>query len=384
MKQTNLLDFVSEKNKKTNANIYSDIERIKTLSVDEKIEEINRIKSLLHEISPFKDEPVDCVLWVKTDNVEANDYNPNNVAPPEMELLKTSIMHDGYTQPVVTWPKDKKREVIDGFHRNRVARECQEVKERVMGYLPVVTIRHEQEGRNDRIASTIRHNRARGKHNVDSMSDIVIELKKRNWTDKRIGKELGMDEDEVLRLCQVSGLVEVFQDEDFSKSWTVNIFDDNELESLDEKDIEDEDSANDNRILHTWEEWECYPAGFYEEHPPKGMTQEECEFKYKELLTNKKEFEEALNLVITTWKNSCEHYLTNEKMNRIAWLGQASLCIKYGIPARFRGGYNLLTEEEQKKADSVALKYLNKWLVANGRDKLDEKSAESKSKANIY
>ena len=175
---------------------------------------------MLHNISPFKSEPVDCVLWVKNETVFANDYNPNSVAPPEMELLRLSIANDGYTQPIVSMENnDGNREVIDGFHRNRVGKECKDIQERVQGYLPVVTIRESQSDINNRVASTIRHNRARGKHKVESMSDIVVDLKKRNWSDEKISKELGMDRDEVLRLSQISGLIELFNDKDFSTAW---------------------------------------------------------------------------------------------------------------------------------------------------------------------
>jgi len=144
---------------------------IQTLGLSEKIEAINTIKLLLHDISPMKSQPVDCVLWVPNTSVHANDYNPNSVAPPEMELLKISIMNDGYTQPIVTMDNgDSTREVIDGFHRNRVGKECAEIQEKVLGFLPVVTIKEERREKGDRIAATIRHNRARGKHKVDSMS----------------------------------------------------------------------------------------------------------------------------------------------------------------------------------------------------------------------
>ena len=192
---------------------------IKEMDLQDKVDAINEIKKELHEISPFKDEPVDCVLWVKNKDVHANDYNPNSVAPPEMELLRLSISNDGYTQPIVSMPLDGKIEVIDGFHRNRVGKECKDVQKRVKGYLPIVSIRKSQEGLNDRVASTIRHNRARGKHKVDAMSDIVVDLKKRNWSDKKVAKELGMDRDEVLRLTQISGLTEMFADKDFSIAW---------------------------------------------------------------------------------------------------------------------------------------------------------------------
>ncbi len=189
-----------------------------------KVSAINAIRSMLHDISPFKDEPVDYVEWVRSDKVEANDYNPNSVAPPEMKLLEHSITEDGYTQPIVSWQREDVREVVDGFHRNRVGKESESVRLRLHGYLPVVTINAGRLDKGDRISATIRHNRARGKHQVQSMSDIVIELKKRNWSDSRIGKELGMDEDEILRLCQISGLSEVFADEEFSEAWDAAIF----------------------------------------------------------------------------------------------------------------------------------------------------------------
>ena len=200
------------------------LDHVKDFDLQEKIEILNEFKKMMHEVSPFKDEPVDCVLWVKNENVGANDYNPNSVAPPEMELLEHSIMTDGYTQPIVSWTKedDENYEVVDGFHRSRVGKESDVVRERVHGYVPLTTIKEEQEGRNDRIASTIRHNRARGKHKVESMSEIVIELKRRNWSDKKVAKELGMDQDEVLRLTQIQGLAEMFKNDDFTQAWEVD------------------------------------------------------------------------------------------------------------------------------------------------------------------
>lgn len=196
------------------------------LDEDSKIEAINQLKQALHAISPFNGEPVDCVIWVKGSDIVSNDYNPNTVAPPEMELLKVSILEDGYTQPVVTFKDDERREVVDGFHRTRVGKECQEVATRIKGYLPVVTINESQTDKGDRIASTIRHNRARGKHRVEAMSEIVIELKRRNWSDEKIAKNLGMDTDEVLRLCQITGMAELFADVDFSKSWDIGFEED--------------------------------------------------------------------------------------------------------------------------------------------------------------
>jgi len=337
------------------------IEHITNITdLKEKISLINEIKRKLHNISPFKNEPVDCVLWVKSEQVQANEYNPNKVAPPEMELLKVSIMNDGFTQPIVTFPEDNKITVVDGFHRNRVGKEVEEVNKRLMDYLPIVEIRKSQEDKNNRIASTIRHNRARGKHTVDGMTDIVIELKKRNWSNKKISKQLGMDEDEILRLCQISGLNEVFSNEDFSEAWNAEIFKEEDFLFLNEEDIKKDKRYEGNRILHTWDKWECYKHGFYSEHPPTGMNNEDCEMSYAKFLRDLTLFEKYLKKVIKEWKHSCEHYLTNENMNRIAWLGQASICLYNGIPSRFRGGYNLLTEEQQIQADKLALKYLNK------------------------
>lgn len=132
-----------------------------------------------------------------------------------MDLLRTSIAADGYTQPIVVWERDGTYEVVDGFHRHLVG------KEMGLSHLPVVVINSDRSDRGDRIASTIRHNRARGKHKVGSMSDIVVELARRNWSDLKIAKELGMDADEVLRLKQITGLAELFADEGFSEAWEV-------------------------------------------------------------------------------------------------------------------------------------------------------------------
>lgn len=195
------------------------VESLRTLDEPARVDALNRIRTALHTVSPFAGEPVDCVLWVPVEEVEANDYNPNSVAAPEMALLQHSIHEDGYTQPIVTWADDGRREVIDGFHRYRVGRDSDEIRDRVHGYLPITVANADRTDRGDRIAATIRHNRARGKHRVDAMSDIVVELSRRNWSDQRIARELGMDADEVLRLKQVSGLAELFADREFSEAW---------------------------------------------------------------------------------------------------------------------------------------------------------------------
>lgn len=351
---------------------------LKGLDLKSTVDYINELRQFIHEHSPFKSEPVDFVKWVINENVVANDYNPNKVAPPEMELLEVSIMNDGYTQPIVSWSNPDKEgmtEVIDGFHRNRVGKESVVVRDRVKGYLPVVDIRTEQSGKNDRIASTIRHNRARGKHQVDAMSEIVIELKNRNWTNKRISKQLGMDEEEVLRLCQVSGLEHLFSDKDFSRAWVSEDSDERFIPIHDKLlpiEIEQYRAGNTNdssRIFHTYDKWECHKAGFYETKL-EGKSHEECETIFKDVLSNSDRFAKALNGVITEWVNSCEHYLTNRSMNRIAWLGQASVCIDSGVPSRYSSAWFDIPLEKRNEADELALEYLNKWLVTNGRDEV--------------
>jgi len=212
-------------------------QEVSRLELDDQVNALNKIREAIHQSGPFASEPVDFVTWVKSADVHANDYNPNSVAPPEMELLRLSIASDGYTQPIVTFPDGDRVTVIDGFHRNRVGKECPDIQERVKGYLPTVRIRPSQEGQNDRMASTIRHNRARGKHSVEKMSDIVLELSRRNWSDQKIGKQLGMDPDEVLRLCQLTGLAEMFADRDFSAAWEAGGVD--EDGSFDNEEFED-------------------------------------------------------------------------------------------------------------------------------------------------
>lgn len=337
---------------------------------------LNALRIALHKYSPFAAEPVDCVVWIPMDQVQANDYNPNTVAPPEMKLLEVSITEDGYTQPIVTWRTDEGYEVVDGFHRNRVGRESPGVRERVGGYLPVVVANADRTDRGDRIAATIRHNRARGKHRVDAMSDIVVELKRRNWSEDRIGRELGMEPDEILRLCQITGLAELFSDQDFSKSWDVE----GEVTESDFLELSDDISAyadevegvrtvntsDPQRIFHTHDKWECFRAGFYDTSKD-GMSKAECEEAYRVFLADPVAFATALNGVTTEWKHSCEHYLTNVAMNRIAWLGQAAASYALAIPATFRSGYHLLAPAEQLQADTLALEYLNRWLQANNR-----------------
>lgn len=197
------------------------LSELSEMELADKVENLNLVRKRLHEISPFKSEPVDLVQWVPNDSVKANQYNPNSVAPVEMDLLKLSIASDGYTQPIVSMvdSEDNQREVIDGFHRHKVGKYDPEIQSRIHGYLPVVTINEARTHITDRMAATVRHNRARGTHAVDKMSDIVLDLKKRNWSDEKIAKNLGMDADEVLRLGQISGLAEMFAHREFSEAW---------------------------------------------------------------------------------------------------------------------------------------------------------------------
>jgi len=138
------------------------------------------------------------------------------------------------------------------------------------------------------------------------------------------------------------------------------------------------------RIYHTWDKWECFPAGFFDTKPPKGKTEVECEEAYRDFLRNDDAFRAGLDRVFAEWPNSCEHNLTNENMNRIAWLGQSAMCVVHGIPSRFRAGYHRLTEDQQYRADQTALFYLNKWLDARANQMLMLADAQSKTEANLY
>lgn len=192
------------------------LQEISSLPLDEKVTALNTIRKALSEVSPFQ-EPIDFVKWVPAEKVLANEYNPNKVASPEMKLLYTSIKLDGYTQPIVSYQLDNDiNEVVDGFHRNRVGKEYKDIKKRLHGYLPVVVI---DKPLDERMGSTIRHNRARGTHQIRSMSDIVVKLSKEGWPEEEICKKLGMELDEVIRLKQISGLKEAFSNHEFSKSW---------------------------------------------------------------------------------------------------------------------------------------------------------------------
>lgn len=138
------------------------------------------------------------------------------------------------------------------------------------------------------------------------------------------------------------------------------------------------------RIYHTWDKWECYPAGFYEDRAPDQFADQDCRRLYADFLRDSNRFGSALMRVITEWPNSCEHYLSNENMNRIAWLGQAAACIDLGLPACYRSGYHLMTETEQAAADTLALQYLNLWLEKRAEPTITPDEARSKTVMNLY
>lgn len=139
------------------------------------------------------------------------------------------------------------------------------------------------------------------------------------------------------------------------------------------------------RIYHTWDQWECYPAGFYEPKPPAGMTADAARIEFAAFLRDIPRFKAAMQGVLSDWPNSCEHYLSNERMNRVAWLGQAACCYDTGISSEFRSGYNRLTDEERRAADQAAFNVLNQWLTTRGEPALpDLEAAASRTQANLY
>lgn len=185
---------------------------------ENKTEFINQLKEFLHnEISDIK-QPIDLVRWIPIDQVEPNDYNPNSVAKVEMGLLYKSIKHDGYTQPVVTiYDKQKKKYVIvDGFHRYFTCKTNKDIYDRNKGYLPCVVI---EKDINERMAATVRHNRARGAHSVTGMGNMVFEMLQNGWSDEEICNHLGMEPEEILKLKHITGFSKLFKDVEYNKSW---------------------------------------------------------------------------------------------------------------------------------------------------------------------
>lgn len=198
-------------------------QEIETLPVEDQVEALNRIRSELHQVSPFVEEPVDCTLWVKAEQVTPNDYNPNMVYRPEMNLLKTSIREDHVTQPIVSYTPAREYdagnmyEITDGEHRFITITTDKTISNRLRAYVPVSVINAKT--REGKMAATIRHNRARGVHKLDSMTDIVLSMLGAGWTDDEIAAALGMDADEILRMKQVAGAAKAFERPIYNRAW---------------------------------------------------------------------------------------------------------------------------------------------------------------------
>lgn len=184
----------------------------------DKMEFLAEAREALHQLSPTKSQPIDLVRWVPIDMVSPNDYNPNSVARVEMKLLYTSILHDGYTQPVVTiWDNLREKYIIvDGFHRYYTAKTNPDILARNHGLLPIVVI---QADINDRMASTVRHNRARGKHSISGMANMVFSMLDNGWEDAEICNELGMESEELVRLKHITGFSKLFADTGYKRAW---------------------------------------------------------------------------------------------------------------------------------------------------------------------
>jgi hypothetical protein len=200
------------------------------------VEALNDLRTVVAERSPVKENPIDLVQWVDLDRVRPNDYNPNQVADREMELLHKSIYEDGYTQPVVVveLPEDDPEdfEIVDGFHRYMTMKMFDDVYERSDGMLPVTII--EDKSKNERRASTVRHNRARGTHSISGKSDVVFGMLEDGASDEEICEQLGMEKDELARLKHTTGFAKLFDDTDYQKAWKAT-------RQLDvEKEFEDE------------------------------------------------------------------------------------------------------------------------------------------------
>ncbi len=187
------------------------------MSLEERVDVFNAVGDILADLVGLP-HPALRTKLVPVDRVIGNDYNPNRVAPPEMRLLEFSIRKDGITMPIVVANDDEtgRYVVVDGFHRTTIVKECNDVRDSLKEYLPVVLLNKSIE---NRITSTVRHNMARGSHQVELTAKLVTALKRHHWTNKRIGEELGMDPDEVLRLKQITGLAEAFADKEFSRAW---------------------------------------------------------------------------------------------------------------------------------------------------------------------
>tara|TARA_R110001632_G_scaffold71745_1_gene166295 strand:- start:1031 stop:1684 length:654 start_codon:yes stop_codon:yes gene_type:complete len=191
---------------------------IKALSIEDNIQLIEEIKEVLHKNSVLNTQPINRIKWVKIEEVTPNDYNPNSVAKKEMGLLYTSIKQDGYTQPIVTIfdPEQKMYVIVDGFHRYYTAKTNEDILSRNKGYIPIVVI---EKDINDRMASTVRHNRARGMHSVTGMSSMVFQMLENGWDDEDICNEIGVGIEELIKLKHITGFSKLFADAEYNKAW---------------------------------------------------------------------------------------------------------------------------------------------------------------------
>lgn len=204
---------------KRKVNIVVELEKLlEGLEGVERIAQIEHVKAMLDRVSPLASQPVNRIRWVPVGMVQPNDYNPNSVAKTEMQLLYTSIKHDGYTQPVVTiWDEEVgKYIIVDGFHRYFTCANNKDIRDRNHGMLPIVVIDKDIK---DRMASTVRHNRARGKHSVHGMANMVFKMLEEGWDDADICNELGMEAEELIRLKHITGFSKLFQNVEYQKAW---------------------------------------------------------------------------------------------------------------------------------------------------------------------
>lgn len=203
---------------------------------EDKYEFLNEVRTILYELSPEKVNPVDRVLWIPKEKIVANNYNPNHVANKEMQLLYTSVREDGYTMPIVTiWDESlQKYVIIDGFHRNLVIRKFKDIDERCNGRLPIVVLDKDID---QRMASTIRHNRARGSHSVDGTVNIVFKMLKDGKSEREICEKLGFEQKEFQKFKYITGFARIFKDYSYSKEV---------VKVVDEKRLAREGGANEN------------------------------------------------------------------------------------------------------------------------------------------
>jgi hypothetical protein len=187
-------------------------------SDDEKLDYLNDLRREIHFRSPVQSQAVDNVQWVPIEDVTSNNYNPNAVAKKEMGLLYISIKEDSYTQPTIaSWDESlKKYVIIDGFHRYHICKTMPDILERNCGRLPIVVL---EKDISDRMAATVRHNRARGKHSVVSMSSLVFKLLEAGKSEEEIANELGMEAEEVMRLKYITGYAKLYKNHQFSKAY---------------------------------------------------------------------------------------------------------------------------------------------------------------------